>query len=117
MLMIQAGKPVDAVIEQLIPLLGQGDIILDGGNSFYEDTRRRAKMLEEQGIHYMGVGISGGEEGPRFGPSIMPGGNRDAYESVRPILKAIAAKAMDEPCCTYIGPRRGTLCENGPQRH
>ena len=104
MLMIQAGKPVDAVIEQLIPLLGQGDIILDGGNSFYEDTRRRAKMLEEQGIHYLGVGISGGEEGARFGPSIMPGGNRDAYESVRPILKAIAAKAMDEPCCTYIGP-------------
>ena len=74
MLMIQAGKPVDAVIEQLIPLLGQGDIILDGGNSFYEDTRRRAKMLEEQGIHYLGVGISGGEEGARFGPSIMPGG-------------------------------------------
>ena len=61
-------------------------------------------MLEEQGIHYLGVGISGGEEGARFGPSIMPGGNRDAYESVRPILKAIAAKAMDEPCCTYIGP-------------
>ena len=68
MLMIQAGKPVDAVIEQLIPLLEQGDIILDGGNSFFEDTRRRTKMLEAQGIHYLGVGISGGEEGARFGP-------------------------------------------------
>ena len=104
MLMIQAGKPVDAVIEQLIPLLEQGDIILDGGNSFFEDTRRRTKMLEAQGIHYLGVGISGGEEGARFGPSIMPGGSRDAYEPVRPILEAIAAKAMDEPCCAYIGP-------------
>lgn len=104
MLMIQAGKPVDAVIEQLIPLLEQGDIILDGGNSFFEDTRRRTKMLEAQGIHYLGVGISGGEEGARFGPSVMPGGSRDAYEPVRPILEAIAAKAMDEPCCAYIGP-------------
>ena len=104
MLMIQAGKPVDAVIEQLVPLLEKGDMILDGGNSFFEDTRRRAALLAEKGIHYLGVGISGGEEGARFGPSVMPGGNADAYESVRPILEAIAARAMDEPCCAYIGP-------------
>ena len=104
MLMIQAGKPVDAVIEQLVPLLEEGDMILDGGNSFFEDTRRRASLLAGKGIHYLGVGISGGEEGARFGPSIMPGGNAAAYESVRPILEAIAARAMDEPCCAYIGP-------------
>lgn len=104
MLMIQAGKPVDSVIGQLAPLLEEGDIILDGGNSFFEDTRRRERMLAEKGIHYLGVGISGGEEGARFGPSIMPGGNRDAYEEVRPILEAISAKAMGEPCCAYIGP-------------
>ena len=104
MLMIQAGKPVDAVIGQLAPLLEQGDIIMDGGNSFYGDTVRRARELEEKGIHYLGVGISGGEEGARFGPSIMPGGNGEAYESVRPILEAIAARAMGEPCCAYIGP-------------
>lgn len=104
MLMIQAGKPVDAVIDQLAPLLDQGDIILDGGNSFYEDTRRRTQMLEKRGIHYLGVGISGGEEGARSGPSIMPGGDVNAYQSVRPILEAIAARAMGEPCCTYIGP-------------
>lgn len=105
MLMIQAGKAVDAVIEQLLPLLDQGDMILDGGNSFYEDTGRRAAYLEEKGIHYLGVGVSGGEEGARFGPSIMPGGNAEAYKSVQPILEAISAKAMDEPCCTYIGPQ------------
>lgn len=104
MLMIQAGKPVDAVIDQLRPLLEKGDIILDGGNSFYEDTRRRTQSLEETGIHYLGVGISGGEEGARLGPSIMPGGDPKAYESVRPILEAIAAKAMGEPCCAYMGP-------------
>lgn len=104
MLMIQAGKPVDAVIGQLAPLLEQGDIIMDGGNSFYGDTVRRARELEEKGIHYLGVGISGGEEGARFGPSIMPGGNGEAYESVHPILEAIAARAMGEPCCAYIGP-------------
>ena len=104
MLMIQAGKPVDAVIEQLTPLLEKGDMILDGGNSFFEDTRRRAALLADKGIHYLGVGISGGEEGARFGPSIMPGGDAGAYQSVRPILEAIAARAMDEPCCAYIGP-------------
>ena len=104
MLMIQAGAPVDAVIDQLIPLLEQGDIVMDGGNSFFEDTRRRSKTLAEAGIHYLGVGISGGEEGARFGPSIMPGGEESAYQAVRPILDSIAAKAMGAPCCAYIGP-------------
>lgn len=104
MLMIQAGDPVDSVIQQLIPLLEEGDMILDGGNSFFEDTNRRSAMLAARGLHYLGVGISGGEEGARFGPSIMPGGNSEAYEEVRPIFEAIAAKADGQPCCAYIGP-------------
>lgn len=104
MLMIQAGAPVDAVIRQLEPLLEQGDIILDGGNSFFEDTRRRSAALAEKGIQYFGVGISGGEEGARHGPSIMPGGDKNAYPLIQPILEAVAATAEGTPCCTYIGP-------------
>ena len=104
MLMIQAGAPVDAVIGQLEPLLEPGDIILDGGNSFFEDTRRRSTELAEKGILYFGVGISGGEEGARHGPSIMPGGDKNAYPVVQPILEAVAATAEGMPCCTYIGP-------------
>lgn len=104
MLMIQAGAPVDAVIDQLLPLLATGDILLDGGNSFFEDTRRRSRMLSEKGIQYFGVGISGGEEGARRGPSIMPGGDADAYPAVQPILESIAATAEQMPCCAYIGP-------------
>ena len=104
MLMIQAGAPVDAVIDQLIPLLDKGDFIMDGGNSYFGDTNRRAALLKEKGLRYLGVGISAGEEGARFGPSIMPGGSREAYESVQQILETIAAKAKNEPCCTYIGP-------------
>lgn len=106
MLMVKAGPPVDAVLDQLIPLLSPGDIILDGGNSFFEDTRRRAQALAARGLHYFGVGVSGGEKGARFGPSIMPGGDRAAYDAhVRPILEAIAAKAGDgAPCCAYMGP-------------
>lgn len=104
MLMVKAGKAVDALIEQLIPLLEQGDIILDGGNSFFEDTIRREAYLKGKGLHYFGVGISGGEDGARFGPSIMPGGNKAAYEEIRTILEAVAARAEDgTPCCTYIG--------------
>lgn len=103
-LMIQAGKPVDLVIEQLLPLLEEGDIIMDGGNSFFEDTRRRSAALEQKGIRYFGVGISGGEKGARFGPSIMPGGKKETYPLIQPILEAVAAKAQGEPCCTYIGP-------------
>lgn len=103
-LMIAAGDPVDWAIEQIVPHLDPGDIILDGGNSFFEDTRRRHAALTEKGIHYFGVGVSGGEKGARFGPAIMPGGDAEAYGAVQPILDAIAAKAEDgAPCCTYIG--------------
>lgn len=104
MLMIQAGPAVDAVIDQLVPLLDRGDMILDGGNSFFEDTRRRAALLAGKGLVYFGVGISGGEEGARHGPSIMPGGDAQAYGAVRPILEAVAARAAGEPCCAYMGP-------------
>lgn len=104
MIMVKAGKAVDMVIDQLLPLLEKGDILLDGGNSFYEDTIRRTAYAKEKDIHYYGVGVSGGEEGARFGPSIMPGGNKQSYEIIRPILESIAAKAEDgTPCCTYIG--------------
>lgn len=104
MLMVKAGKAVDMVLEQLSELLEEGDIVLDGGNSFYEDTIRREKAMREKGIYYFGVGVSGGEDGARFGPSIMPGGNQQAYEEIRPLLETIAAKAEDgSPCCTYIG--------------
>lgn len=103
MFMIMAGAPVDSMIGQLIPLLDKGDMILDGGNSFFEDTIRRHDLLLEHGICYYGVGISGGEKGARRGPCIMPGGDKDAYEYIRPIYEAIAAKVGDEPCCTYIG--------------
>lgn len=103
-LMVSAGKAVDQIIEQLLPLLDHGDIIMDGGNSFFEDTIRRQDNLKNKGIVYYGIGISGGEEGARFGPSIMPGGDKESYSFIQPILEAIAAKKNDEPCCTYIGP-------------
>jgi 6-phosphogluconate dehydrogenase len=103
MLLIMAGQPVDQMINQLLPFLEQGDILLDGGNSFFEDTRRRHDFLQERGIRYFGVGISGGEKGARNGPCIMPGGDPEAYEEVRPIYEAVAAKADGKPCCTYIG--------------
>jgi len=105
MLMVQAGAPVDSVIEQLIPLLEPGDMIIDGGNSFFKDTERRAIALANEGLNYIGTGVSGGEEGALWGPSIMPGGQREAYDMVAPILTAIAAKVDGEPCVTYIGPR------------
>lgn len=105
LLMIKAGDPVDQMIDQLIPMLDPGDIILDGGNSFFSDTRKRTQKLTEHGMHYFGVGVSGGETGARFGPAIMPGGNQDNYTFIQPVLEAIAAKAEDgAPCCTYIGP-------------
>jgi len=105
MIMVKAGKPVDAVIEQLVPLLEPGDLIIDGGNSFFPDDERRTKELEAKGLRYLGVGVSGGEEGALWGPSIMPGGSREAYELVKDIFVAISAKAEGEPCVTYIGPR------------
>lgn len=104
MLMIQAGQAVDTVIDQLVPLLDKGDMILDGGNSYFEDTRRRFAKMKEVGLHYYGVGVSGGEEGARFGPSIMPGGDKEVYGEIRPILEAIAARAGETSCCAYIGP-------------
>ena len=106
MLLVKAGAPVDATIQQLIPLLDKGDLIIDGGNSFFTDTERRAKELESQGFNFFGMGVSGGEEGALWGPSLMPGGSRDAYKEVEPIMKAVAAKAEEdgESCVTYIGP-------------
>jgi 6-phosphogluconate dehydrogenase len=104
LLMVQAGAAVDAVIDDLIPLLDPGDVVIDGGNSRFTDTERRVESLTEKGIHYLGVGISGGEEGARHGPSIMPGGNPSAWPAVEGILKGIAAVAPDgTPCCEWLG--------------
>ncbi|WHY60609.1 NADP-dependent phosphogluconate dehydrogenase [Cytobacillus firmus] len=104
MLMVKAGGPTDATIEQLKPLLDKGDILIDGGNTFFVDTQRRNKELNELGIHFIGTGVSGGEEGALKGPSIMPGGQKEAYELVAPIFQDIAAKVNGEACTTYIGP-------------
>ncbi|MCW4354486.1 NADP-dependent phosphogluconate dehydrogenase [Hoyosella sp. YIM 151337] len=104
LIMVQAGAATDAVIDQLAAAMEPGDIIIDGGNALYTDTQRREKTLRERGIHFVGAGISGGEEGALNGPSIMPGGSRESYESVGPLLESIAAIVDDTPCCTYIGP-------------
>lgn len=104
MLMVKAGKPVDEFIEHLLPHLEKGDIIIDGGNSHFPDTQRRYTTLKEKGILFIGAGISGGEEGARHGPSIMPGGNQEAWHYIKPIFQAIAAKADDgTPCCDWVG--------------
>ncbi|MEM8861544.1 MAG: decarboxylating NADP(+)-dependent phosphogluconate dehydrogenase, partial [Chloroflexota bacterium] len=104
MMMVKAGRAVDAVIDQLIPLLEPGDIIIDGGNSLYTDSIRRTKKVEDAGLLYIGTGVSGGEEGARFGPSIMPGGSEEAWPHVKPIFQAIAAKVADgTPCCDWVG--------------
>ena len=103
MLLVPAGKPVDAVIDNLIPHLEKGDIIIDGGNSHYVDTVRRVKYVSEKGFHFMGMGVSGGEEGARKGPSIMPGGDVEAFKVVQPILEAVAAKVNGEACTAYMG--------------
>jgi 6-phosphogluconate dehydrogenase len=104
LLMVMAGKPTDATIEQLLPHLQEGDIVIDGGNAFFPDTRRRNQELSAKGIRFIGAGVSGGEEGALKGPAIMPGGQKDAYELVEPILTAISAKVGNDACCTYIGP-------------
>ena len=104
MMMIKAGSPVDSVLEQLKPLLEPGDIIIDGGNSWYEDTRRREKDYAAAGLRFFGVGVSGGEEGARNGPSIMPGGDRDAYAAIAPIFESIAAETDSGRCVTHVGP-------------
>ncbi len=103
-IMVKAGAPVDAVIDQLVPLMEPGDIIIDGGNSLWTDTQRREKALKEKGIHFFGVGVSGGEEGALKGPSIMPGGSKQGWEALSPIYTAIAAIAEGEPCCRHMGP-------------
>src|SRR5712672_3170882 len=104
MIMVKAGKAVDAVIDQLLPHLDRGDVIIDGGNSLYLDTQRRDKALAEKGIHFMGIGVSGGEEGALKGPSMMPGGSGTAWQIVAPICQKIAAQVDGEPCCRYMGP-------------
>ncbi len=103
LIMVKAGKPVDSVIDQLAPLLEADDIIIDGGNSHYEDTRRREAALAEKNLHFVGIGVSGGEEGALLGPSIMPGGSRKSYDSLGPMLEKISAKYKGEPCCAWIG--------------
>ncbi|WP_336857349.1 NADP-dependent phosphogluconate dehydrogenase [Sinomonas albida] len=104
LIMVKAGAPVDAVVDQLVPLLEEGDIVIDAGNSHYEDTRRRESALAEKGLHFVGVGVSGGEEGALNGPSIMPGGSKESYAALGPLLEKISAKASDgSPCCAWIG--------------
>jgi 6-phosphogluconate dehydrogenase len=104
MIMVKAGEATDQTIEQLLPYLEQGDILIDGGNAHYPDTQRRERTLQQRGIRFIGAGVSGGEEGALKGPAIMPGGPTDAYEFIAPIFKAISAKVNGEPCCTHIGP-------------
>src|SRR5437667_2219743 len=104
MIMVKAGAPVDAVINQLDPLLEKGDVIIDGGNSLFTDTQRRGKELDDLGIHFVGCGVSGGEEGALKVPSLMPGGSRESWEMVAPIFRKIAAQVDGEPCCRYMGP-------------
>src|SRR5205085_6585213 len=104
LIMVKAGTPVDQVIDELTPRLDEGDILIDGGNSLFTDTQRRCRELEAKGIRYIGSGVSGGEEGALSGPSLMPGGSREAYEVIEPIFTRIAAQVDGVPCCTYIGP-------------
>ncbi|MEV7380234.1 NADP-dependent phosphogluconate dehydrogenase [Streptomyces lydicus] len=104
MIMVKAGDPTDAVIEEFAPLLEPGDMIIDGGNAHFADTRRRERALRERGVHFVGTGVSGGEEGALHGPSIMPGGSTESYASLGPLLETISAKVDGQPCCTHIGP-------------
>ena len=104
LLMVKAGNPVDEMLEQLAPLLSPGDVVIDGGNSFFKDTQRRESAMRARGLHFVGMGVSGGEEGARLGPSLMPGGAREAYELLRPVLESIAAQTESGPCVTHVGP-------------
>ena len=103
MLLVPAGKPVDSMIERFLPYLQEGDLVIDGGNSHYDDTDRRYNYLMNKNINFIGAGVSGGSKGARYGPSIMPGGDKDAYEIVRPIFESVAAKIKDEPCVSLLG--------------
>ncbi len=102
-LLVPAGPIVDQVIQEITPYLNQGDIVIDSGNSYFADTQKRSEKLNQQGIHFFGMGISGGEEGARFGPSLMPGGNKVAYDYVKPMLEAVSAKFQGQPCVRYVG--------------
>lgn len=103
--MVKAGDPTDAVIEEFAPLPEPGDMVIDGGNAHFADTRRREKALREQAIHFVGTGVSGGEEGALHGPGIVPGGPKESYDSLGPMLEKISAKAADgTPCVTHVGP-------------
>ena len=102
--MVKAGAPTDAVIDELIPLLDEGDIVVDCGNAHYADTRRREAALREHGLHFVGCGVSGGEEGALLGPSIMPGGSAESYDKLGPIFESIAAQVDGTPCCVHVGP-------------
>jgi 6-phosphogluconate dehydrogenase len=104
MLMIKAGSPVDEMLDKLLPLLADGDVVIDGGNSWFKDTQLRAARLLEHKLHFVGSGVSGGEDGARFGPSLMPGGTRESWEGIRPVFEAIAATSDSGPCVTYCGP-------------
>ncbi len=104
MMLVPAGAPVDSVIKDLLPHLDKGDLIINAGNSYFKDTDVRVRNLTAKGMQFLGVGVSGGEEGARRGPSIMPGGPKDAYERVRPVLEAVAARVNGDPCVTYLGP-------------
>ncbi len=103
-IMVKAGAPTDAVIDEFAPLLEEGDMIVDAGNAHFLDTRRREAALKQRGLHFVGTGVSGGEEGALHGPSIMPGGSKESYEALGPLLEDISAKVDGEPCCTHVGP-------------
>src|SRR5581483_2916204 len=102
--MVKAGEPTDAVIDELAPLLDEGDIVVDCGNAHFADTRRREAALRERGLHFVGCGVSGGEEGALLGPSIMPGGSAHSYDKLGPIFESIAAQVEGTPCCVHVGP-------------
>ena len=104
MMMIKAGAPVDMTIDKLMPLLDEGDVVIDGGNSWFKDTQERTAKLEAKKLHFVGSGVSGGEEGARFGPSLMPGGSKESWEAIQPVFEAIAAKSDSGPCVTHVGP-------------
>jgi 6-phosphogluconate dehydrogenase len=104
MMMIKAGAPVDQTIDKLMPLLEKGDVVIDGGNSWFKDTQERTKRLEAKGLHFVGSGVSGGEEGARHGPSLMPGGSNESWKAIQPVFEAIAAKSDSGPCVTHVGP-------------
>ena len=117
-IMVKAGKPVDQVIDELAPHLDEGDILIDGGNSLFTDTRRRVAALAGKGIRFIGMGVSGGEEGALEGPSMMPGGDREAYARIEPMVTRMAAQVDGTPCCAYMGADGARpLRQDGAQRH